>query len=324
MGLMTTMRKRMHIVLWGLLFMFLLSMTIGGLVGGADIVGHLLGRVNPATTIARINDRDISPELYQNLVNQEIEKIRSSGQEIKEFHFQRARSTAWDNLLQDVLVSQEVDKLGLTASDEEVLFHLENEPPVFLQQNPSFQTDGVFDKETIHTLYGAYKFCNEETAKVYMQDWDVPSTCLRPGVVYGVGRDQGMTSKTTVAILAAALGKNYTIPFTGPVSWLHAGEVASAFIKSVSKPREAAKVFDINGTSSTVESSIQLIHSISNSIQITSAGSPLPFPMSLSDAPIRSYLGDYGSVELSAGIEATFSSFKRLIEMNLLSESSLD
>ena len=68
MGLMTTMRKRMHIVLWGLLFMFLLSMTIGGLVGGADIVGHLLGRVNPATTIARINDRDISPELYQNLI----------------------------------------------------------------------------------------------------------------------------------------------------------------------------------------------------------------------------------------------------------------
>jgi len=147
MGLMTTMRKRMHIVLWGLLFMFLLSMTIGGLVGGADIVGHLLGRVNPATTIARINDRDISPDLYQNLVNQEIEKVRSSGQELKEFHFQRARSTAWDNLLQDVLVTQEVNRLGLAASDEEVLFHLENEPPSFLQQNPTFQTDGQFDKE---------------------------------------------------------------------------------------------------------------------------------------------------------------------------------
>ena len=147
MGLMTTMRKRMHIVLWGLLFMFLLSMTIGGLVGGADIVGHLLGRVNPATTIARINDRDISPDLYQNLVNQEIEKVRSSGQEIKDFHFQRARNTAWDNLLQDVLVTQEVNRLGLTASDEEVLFHLENDPPSFLQQNPTFQTDGKFDKE---------------------------------------------------------------------------------------------------------------------------------------------------------------------------------
>ena len=33
MALMTSMRERMHVVLWGLLFMFLLSMTIGGLVG---------------------------------------------------------------------------------------------------------------------------------------------------------------------------------------------------------------------------------------------------------------------------------------------------
>jgi len=56
---------------------------------------------------------------------------------------------------------------------------------------------------TLPTLYGAYKYCNEETAKVYSQDWAVHSVGLRPGVVYGVGRDQGLTSKTTVAILAA-------------------------------------------------------------------------------------------------------------------------
>ena len=34
------------ILYYGGAFYFLLSMTIGGLVGGADIVGHLLGRVN--------------------------------------------------------------------------------------------------------------------------------------------------------------------------------------------------------------------------------------------------------------------------------------
>ena len=56
-------------------------------------------------------------------------------------------------------------------------------------------------------------------------------------MVYGVGRDQGMTSKTTVAILAAAANKPYTIPFRGPISWLHAGEVASAFIRAVAKER---------------------------------------------------------------------------------------
>src|SRR5258707_15605341 len=84
----------------------------------------------------------------------------------------------------------------------------------------------------MHTLYGAYKYCDEQVAKVYSQDWSVHSVGIRPGVVYGVGRDQGLTSKTTAAILAAAAGKPYEVPFTGGVSWLYAGEAASAFIRA--------------------------------------------------------------------------------------------
>ncbi|GIS54339.1 hypothetical protein Ct9H90mP29_13810 [bacterium] len=37
----------------GSLALFLLSMTIGGLVGGANIIDQLFGNVNPQTTIAR-------------------------------------------------------------------------------------------------------------------------------------------------------------------------------------------------------------------------------------------------------------------------------
>src|SRR3954471_20563661 len=62
---------------------------------------------------------------------------------------------------------------------------------------------------TMPTLYGAYKHCNEQTAKVYSNDWSVHSVGLRPGVVYSVCRDQGMTSNTTVAILAAASNTAY-------------------------------------------------------------------------------------------------------------------
>ena len=59
MALMTMMRERMHVVLWALLALFLLSMTIGGLVGVADIVGQLTGRGDPSRVIARINGHDI-------------------------------------------------------------------------------------------------------------------------------------------------------------------------------------------------------------------------------------------------------------------------
>lgn len=176
---------------------------------------------------------------------------------------------------------------------------------------------------TLPTLYGAYKFCNEETSKVYSQDWGVHSVGLRPGVVYGIGRDQGMTSKTTVAILAAAAGRPYTVPFTGPVSWLHAGEVASAFLKAVSQVREGAPVCDINGVASDVEGSLSLVARLAPGARIDCSGAPLPFPMALSDQPVRALLGDYGSVPLEAGIRATFDAFRDLLARGKLSAANL-
>lgn len=187
----------------------------------------------------------------------------------------------------------------------------------------SIAAHGVFDPKTMATLYGAYKFCNEQTARVYAQDWQIPSVGLRPGVVYGIGRDQGMTSKTTVAILAAAAGKPYTIPFRGAVSWLHAGEVASGFIKAVSKVRTGAEVFDINGVATTVEQSMELLKKVAPEAKITLSGDALPFPMALSDQPVRNYLGDYGAMPLEDGIRQTYDVFRTLLAKGLISADNL-
>ena len=188
----------------------------------------------------------------------------------------------------------------------------------------SIAAHGAMDGHgTLPTLYGAYKHCNEQTAKVYSQDWGVHSVGLRPGVVYGVARDQGMTSKTTVAILAAAANQPYTIPFRGPISWLHAGEVASAFVTAVSKERGGAVVFDINGVASTVEASLQLLKKVAPGSQIVCSGAALPFPMDLSDEPVRGYLGNYGSVPVEAGIKATYEAFRALLQRGLLTPGNV-
>lgn len=173
------------------------------------------------------------------------------------------------------------------------------------------------------TLYGAYKLCDEMIARVYAQDWQVPSVGLRPGVVYGVGRDQGVTSKTTVAILAAAADRPYAMPFSGAVSALHAGEAASAFIRAVSTPRDQAPVFDLNGIATTVEDWLAHIRRLQPQARLTIAGDPLPFPADLSDAPVRDYLGDYGQVPLATGIERTFEAFRGLLAEGALSEDSV-
>ena len=138
MALMTVMREKMHIFLWALLVMFLLSMTVGGLVGGANIIDQLIGKVDPSKAIAQVNGENISPDRFNSIVNQQLETLRARNQEINDNEIGRARQTAWDNMLQDILVSQEVEKLNISASDEEVLFYLENSPPPFLNAKSKF------------------------------------------------------------------------------------------------------------------------------------------------------------------------------------------
>ena len=74
MALMTVMRERMHIFLWALLVMFLLSMTVGGLVGGANIIDQLIGKVDPNKAIAQVNGENITPDRFNSIVNQQLEE----------------------------------------------------------------------------------------------------------------------------------------------------------------------------------------------------------------------------------------------------------
>ena len=87
----------------------------------------------------------------------------------------------------------------------------------------------------------------------------MPSIGLRPNVVYGVARDQGMSSKNTTAIHAAVAGGRYEIPYTGNYSWLYAGEAAAAFISAASFEPEGAPVFDLNGRCERLEDGLTIV-----------------------------------------------------------------
>lgn len=177
----------------------------------------------------------------------------------------------------------------------------------------------IGDAPWLKTLYGAYKLCDETLAAVYAEQMGVPSVGIRPGVVYGVGRDQGMTSKTTVALLAAAAGRPFTIPFTGPVSALHAGEVASAFLQSVVAEREGAPVFDLNGRVTSVEEWLAMTRMLAPEAEIGAEGTALPFPADLSDEPLKAHIGDYGQMPLEDGVRATYEAFRRLLDQGRIS-----
>lgn len=162
------------------------------------------------------------------------------------------------------------------------------------------------------TLYGAYKKANEQTAFVYWQDWQVPSVCIRPNVVYGVARDQGMSSKTTIGIQAAAMGQPYEVPFSGRQSWLYAGEAAAAFIAVVSKEGDGAYTFDLNGTCAKVEEGIEVLKKIVPDADLSCTGASFPFPPDLDDAPLQAHVSGYPTMSLEGGIAATYEAFCKL------------
>ena len=78
------------------------------------------------------------------------------------------------------------------------------------------------------TLYGVSKLADEGIARVYGEESGVPSIGLRPYVVYGPGRDQGMTSGPTMAMLAAVRGEPFHIGFSGDAIYDFVPDVARA------------------------------------------------------------------------------------------------
>ena len=95
--------------------------------------------------------------------------------------------------------------------------------------------------------YGVYKQANEGNARIYWLDSGLSSVGVRPMTVYGVGRDQGMTSGPTKAIVAAVLGQPYRVSFSGPTMYQYAADVAQTLIAASRSSVEGAHVFNLPG-----------------------------------------------------------------------------
>jgi nucleoside-diphosphate-sugar epimerase len=169
-------------------------------------------------------------------------------------------------------------------------------------------------------LYGVYKAADEGIARIYAQDWGVASVGLRPHTVYGPGRDQGLTSAPTKAMLAAAAGTAYTVPFRGTLNFQYAGEVAEIFIRCAEAEIAAAHsdVYDLQGTKATVEAVVDRIRALVPAARIAVDGSSLPFPAEFDDRPLRRLIGDWPATGLDTGIDRSITMFRDLLKRGLV------
>jgi len=161
-----------------------------------------------------------------------------------------------------------------------------------------------------HTLYGVYKQANEGTAKIYWEDHTISSTALRAYTVYGLGRDQGLTSDPTKAMLAAAAGQPYHINFGGVMQFQWASDVAQQFIAAADQPLNGAVGFNLGTEPITVGAVVDMIHQIEPSAQISYTDTLLPFPESFDDSALQAHFPQIYQTPLEEGIRHTIEQFR--------------
>lgn len=161
--------------------------------------------------------------------------------------------------------------------------------------------------------YGVYKLANEGTARAYWHDFGVSSIGLRPMTVYGPGRDRGLTSSPTRAILAAVLGCDYVIGFGGTTLFHHAADVARALITAVRAPVEGAHVFNLNGVHAPVSRIVTILRDLlgTSADGITVRADPIPFPDDV-DTTGLDVIGSPTVTPLEEGVADTVRFFRDL------------
>src|SRR5271157_6668902 len=128
------------------------------------------------------------------------------------------------------------------------------------------------------THYGVFKQCNEGNARVYFLNDGLSSVGIRPGSVYGVGRDRGMTSGPTKAIKAAVIGQAYTIRYTGGMDLQYVRDTARTFVRCAEAGLTGAKVYTPRGSVVRVEEFIHTLEQLIPDAQglIKAQGKHLP------------------------------------------------
>jgi nucleoside-diphosphate-sugar epimerase len=163
-----------------------------------------------------------------------------------------------------------------------------------------------------HTHYGAYKLCNEGTARAYWQDAGIRSVGLRPATVYGPGREIGVTADPTLAMRAAAEGRSFTMRFTGPTGMDFVEDVAAIFARSATETPEGAFAFSLQGQLATMDEVLAAIRAEIPAADVHADGPTLPFAAEIDEAPLHAQFRGLRRTPLAAGTRATIAFYRRI------------
>lgn len=174
------------------------------------------------------------------------------------------------------------------------------------------------------THYGVYKQANEGTARIYWESDGIASVCLRPYVVFGLGRDQGLTSAPTKAILAALLGRESEIGFSGQSQLQYARDVADAFVRALDSSTAGARIINFGGEATDIAEFVKLIESaVPEAVgRVRVRGERLPFPAAFASS-LSEQIPGFVRTPLPEAVAATADGFRKAVAEGKLTAADL-
>ncbi len=100
--------------------------------------------VNPV--VATINGQEVRNSRWSESYSFAIDRARAtSGRSLNDEEIRQIESDAWEAMIQDILVEQEIERLGIEVTETEIRQAFRTNPPPDLVRHPAFQTNGTFD-----------------------------------------------------------------------------------------------------------------------------------------------------------------------------------
>lgn len=160
------------------------------------------------------------------------------------------------------------------------------------------------------TLYGGFKLAGEAAARAYWADHQLASLSFRPLVVYGPGRELGLSAGPSLACRAAARGEAYVHPFSGVAGLMYVEDVARIFIAALVQPLQGARVRNLVGEELAVDAVLAEIRRQVPDARLSVDGPPLPISPGIAQESLDDLLPADRRTSLAQGVAATIAHYR--------------
>lgn len=193
MAMMAKMRSLApaFIITVGAIFVLFMVMS------DSNVMQALGGRTN---NVGSVNGENISFQEFNKAVEQQLQLAKQQGQEIPEEQMDQFREQVWDSFVQQKLIDQEIKKLGITVSDQEVedLLFGDNPPQELTRQftdstgrfNKAAYVQALKDKRNAPILAQVKEGMKQQMVQRKLQSMLMASVVLNEDQVQTIYKDQ--------------------------------------------------------------------------------------------------------------------------------------